>query len=120
MKEQYHGFTHNDVVWILDPNRKFKHVEPAHLAESLGLIPTFIVEDADDIIQTALDTYGMHIGGDMGGKVLEDGTYQYPEDPDLHPLARCTTSGKDVFVYDYGMISFVDIKTKEAITYRFD
>ncbi len=114
------AFIHDDIVWQLDPNKRFQKVNPERLAESLGLIPDFITEDTDDVIQTALDRYGFHLGGDMGGTILDDGTYKYPGDPELHPLSRCEAGGKVIFVYDYGIISFVDAETKEAVTYRFD
>ncbi len=114
------GFIHNGIVWGLDPNQEYAHMQPEHIAEALGLIPTFISPHADDVVQEAIDQYGFHMGGSMGGEVTDKGVYQYPGDSDLHPYAICKAGGKIICVYPYGMISFVDIETKEAQTFRFD
>lgn len=117
------GFICNNIVWMLDPVNRFPHVEPEALLESLGVIPQFITEDTEDVIQTAIDRYGMLLGGPMkGGEVLEHGEYVYPEDPTLYPYASAVlpNRGMVVHIYDFGMISFVNSKTKESATYRFD
>jgi len=116
----YSGFTYNDVQWVLDPNKKFGHMTDQELADSLGLIPTFIELEDEDVITAALNRYQFGGPSMKGGTVDSNGVYLFPEDPPLEPYATCMAGGKTIYVYAYGMISFVDIITKETVTYRFD
>jgi len=110
----------NEISWLIDPNNKFMRDDPNRLLGSLGIIPNFITNDTKDVIQEALNRY--QFGGPemKGGEVDKDGVYLYPQDPPLYPLASCMAGGKRIYIYQYGMISFVDLITREANTYRFD
>jgi len=110
----------NDISWVIDPNDKFRHENPNYLLQCLGIIPNFITNDTEDVIKEALLRY--QFGGPemKGGDVDKNGVYSYPGDPLLHPLASCMAGGKYIYVYQYAIVSFVDIITNEARTYRFD
>lgn len=114
-------FEHNGIIWNLDPHNYFipkEGMKPQIVAQMLGLIPSFI-EDNEDVINIALERYGMG-GPQMTGGTIEKGVYKYPEDPDLLPLATCFAGGKMVLCYEYGIIAFVDVATSESEVYRFD
>jgi len=87
----------------------------------LGYIPQFINPDSNDLIDEAIQRY-QYGGYRMGGKVLENGEYAYPGDPNLKPVASCQpTPSIKIYVYRYGIITFItDGKYEEARTYRFD
>ena len=114
-------FFANDIKYYVDPLKKFSGVSTPRLVEALGFIPGFIYSDVDDVVETALANYGYNIGGPMvGGEIDKDGMYSYPGDPDLYPITRCVADNKTIYIYEYGIISFVDNDGGETVTYRFD
>lgn len=107
--------------WVLDPMGNYPEARPNDLLNSLGFIPTFLVPTADNVIEKALELYGFNLGGPMTGcTITTSGIMQYPGDPDQYPLATCQCGDQTVYVYSYGIISFVNTETKESVTYRFD
>ena len=113
------AFIHNEIVWWVDPNKQFSHINPKTLAEGAGLIPTFINENADDIVEEALLQYGFGGPPMEGGTVADDGTYKYPQDPDLHPICKAElNNGETIYIYSYGIVAFVS--DERTIMYRFD
>ena len=113
-------FISNEVKYDIDPLDKFTNVAPEALVEACGFIPSFINPEADDVMEEALLQYGFSIGPMVGGKVDGIGIYKYPGDPDLYPITRCVADNKTIYIYEYGIISFVDNEGGETVTYRFD
>ncbi len=116
--EKY-GFICNDVRWMIDPLDKYHNLLPQDIVTSLGFVPSFIYE-CPNVVEEAFTQYQFPCGGAMGGTATKEGVYQFPGDPDLYPLAMCQAGGKKIYQYQYGIVSFVDIKTEEHETYRFD
>ena len=110
-----------------DPLKKYKG-QP--LREAMGLIPYFIIEAATrgptgarEVLDYMNEAYGFGGPEMTGGTIEEDGTYTYPEDPDLYPYAKFNLSGPegsiaDVFVYPYAIVAVRD--DKETLLTRMD
>lgn len=96
----------------IDPNNKFPGVEQARILEACGLIPGWIMDwtlnHSEDLpLKDYLDqTYGFGLYA-MGEKTTidPDGTYHYPEDPDLHPLISFTTPLGTLYMYQYAIVA---------------
>jgi len=118
------GFMCNGVQWLVDPTSSFTHVPPNDLVHALGLIPTFLHDEMEDVISEAVYNYGYcSFDNDMkGGTVGTNGAYSYPGDPVLKPIAVAVLpeQGFNVYVYSYGMITFYNLTTNEYKTYFFD
>ena len=71
-----------------------------------GLIPYWVAEyTGEDTLKEHLDNcyqFGLY---EMGGTVTEDGTYQYPEDPDMPWLAKMSTKEGTLYQYLYGIVA---------------
>ena len=59
----------------------------------------------DDAITVMQDFYQFSCTEMKGGRVSEDGTYTYPRDPALHPVASITSDTAEVFVYEYAIVA---------------
>ena len=79
--------------------------------EAGGFIPIWVqqYEEVYDIIEMSLKEYldktyqfGLH---EMGGEVLEDGTYRYPGDDDLPWILRMDTPDGTMYQYMYGIVA---------------
>lgn len=117
------GLTCNGIQWVIDPLCKFSKVLEEVIINSVGLIPTFVTDDeGGNAIDVAVARY--QYGGYplSGGKITEDGSYKYPGDPVLYPIAQCVLpiNKLTVYIYSYGMTAFVNNETKEHKMYRFD
>lgn len=42
---------------------------------------------------------------EMEGGEMVDGTFKYPEDPDLHPLFKCIRGDEHVYIYAHAIIA---------------
>ncbi|RLI66795.1 MAG: hypothetical protein DRO67_00030 [Candidatus Asgardarchaeum californiense] len=106
------------IRYEVDPIGKYPHVSAQTLINSIGIIPTFLNPEAENVIEEAVGSYGFSMGPMTGGTIEKDGTYKYPGDPDLYPLTRCVVKDVIVFIYPYGMTAFVD--GDKTVMYRFD
>ena len=87
------------------------------LFEACGLIPAFYYEAMHDIVphETSAEgimgllmaVYGFGTEIRMTGEIDENGTYKYPEDPDLEPYLQIKGMGHNVFIYPYGIVGVV-------------
>lgn len=117
-------FMCNGVVWETDPLGKFPELTQRDFLESLGLIPGFfnlrslLAKPREEFIEEVLRKYGFPSLPMTGGMVKRDGTYLNPGDPPLHPMAMTDVGSVRVYVYSYGIISFVH-KDKTEV-YRLD
>ena len=113
-------FIANEVQYAIDPLNKFTAIDPKQLVAACGLIPSFISPEADDVMEEALLQYGFSMGPMVGGEVDKEGVYRYPGDPGLYPITRCEVGGKTIYIYEYGIIAFVDNFDGETVVYRFN
>jgi len=51
--------------------------------------------------------YGMPMLAMTGGSIAENGTYSYPEDPDLQPLVKVEMESCTYYQYHYGIVAIV-------------
>jgi|TARA_E500000318_G_scaffold68813_3_gene63674 hypothetical protein len=83
------------------------------LVEWMGLLPHWVadyVEDGGDeegldLVDHMTEAYGFGKLYQFKGKVLPNGTYTYPEDDDLNPIAKVKLKKGDVYFYPYGMVA---------------
>jgi len=108
--------------FILDPTDSYD-VDGYMLEELLGMLPYWVKETPEDEgLRESLEAkYGMGALFDMkGGVVKEDGTYCYPEDPNLAPYCKCERRNETYFQYDYGIIAIVYKDGRETFVSRLD
>ena len=79
------------------------------LVEWLGILPHWVAEYAvvedGDLVEHMTECYGFGSLYKFKGKVLDNGTYTYPEDDDLEPIAKVKLKKGDVYFYPYGMLA---------------
>ena len=94
------------------------------LVMALGIVPVFVDdaykaagEDAtvEEMHKGTTGAYQWYIGDMEGGTINDEGVYQYPEDPDLHPLVEWSLdSGTKVYMYQYAIVAFTDGETTKV------
>ena len=98
---------------LLDPTNNYKGVHPSQLLEACGIVPLWM-EQLDDTAPAKDQIEAMYGFGTLnestGGTVAVDGTYKYPEDPALYPVASWTYVREDkvleeVFLYEYAILA---------------
>ena len=90
--------------------KAFPDVNPGLLEDMLGVLPywvgEYVVLGTDmDIVRFMTERYGFGELWQFKGEVLEDGTYRYPEDPDLPYVAKMNTPNGYVYFYQYAMLA---------------
>ena len=90
--------------------KAFPDVNPGLLEDMLGVLPywvgEYIIYGTDmDIVRFMTKRYGFGELWQFKGEVLEDGTYRYPEDPDLPYVAKMNTPNGYVYFYQYAMLA---------------
>ena len=99
------GSTHN----MLTLNTTHYDAPKEHLAESLGLLPHWVVEynmlGESDLVQYMTERYGFGELYRFGGDVQEDGSYKsnYDEDDDLQYVGKMDTKDGTVYFYPYAI-----------------
>ena len=94
-----------------------------------GLIPKFFLEACDkvqDSKDVSLDNLASHMdaiyqfGGfnthPWSGTLTSKGVYQYPDDPDLHPLVILEQDGFQCLIFEYGITAIR--KKDDLATYK--
>lgn len=109
--------THQTYRMYLDPLRKYTDVPPRRLIEACGLLLPWACEALSEAgttdsatLQEGMDKrYGFGLYEMTGSTIDESGTYTYPDDPPLHPIARVTNaSDVECLIYQCGIIAFRD------------
>jgi len=102
------------IVPFIDPNSKFPNVSPIHLLELCGLIPAWVSDDPELSFQEqVIGSYGFPAQAITGSVVDADGTYRYPGDPLLHPIAKWQRGGEVMYMYEYAVVAFI----KDGVTF---
>lgn len=96
--------------FFIDPLGHFKGVDPQRLVEALGLLPGFIAgSDPEDDAKTAFDkAYCCGLFEMSGGTVTGKGIYQFPEDPDMYPIAQLLRGDETVYFYQSAIVAICD------------
>ena len=92
-------------------NKEYADIPDRQLIEALGILPIWVKEwvifgEHMDIVKYMTEAYGF---GDLfefkGGEMLEDGTYRYPEEPDLPWVGKMGTPNGTAYVYESAMLA---------------
>ena len=98
------------VLAEIDPCKRFENVDRALLL-ALGevLIPwSELIVTSHDPVETLKTLYAFPCYEMDGGNLnLENGEYNYPDDPIMYPLFKITNTinGHRTFIYEYEMIA---------------
>ena len=114
MKAKAHAIA-NKTTWLLGPyvsdiSEATPH-SPEDIIALLGMLPTFVSNGSKDSIKEQLESnYGFGslnemTGGSVDTKTL---TYQYPDDPELKPIATCLINGSPIVFYPYAIVAFMN------------
>jgi len=92
----------------------------SNLFEACGFIPEWVINDRDhdDLnIKDMLEThypYGMF---EMDKSVVDpDGTYHYPQDPDMFPLIKMKRGEETLYQYQHGIVAIVQKDGSSFVT----
>ena len=103
-------------------NKEYADIPDKHMIEALGILPIWVKEwvifgEHMDIVKYMTEAYGF---GDLfefkGGEILEDGTYRYPEDPDLPWVGKMDTPNGTAYFYESAMLALPMPDGKHYIT----
>ena len=112
----------------LDPTKSFTNAPIERLVQAMGILPNWVAEaleagcaDIEALTASLADSYGFgELHNLKGGEVAKDGTYQYPQDPPLRPLAKIETADLAIYFYPHAMLSIVEKKSGDAFVTRMD
>ena len=112
--EMFRGMVGLVGVWLEQYSRgnmleAMLNYEEREFAELLG----FIAEESEEeesLVDFMRDKYGWGLFEMKGGSVSDSGVYKYPEDPDLHWIAKVDTSKDDSkieysYIYPYAIVA---------------
>ena len=117
-----------DVIVTIDPQNHFKEVSSKDIINSCGFLPMWAVDSnwINAPIKEAMTVqYGFGELHEMGGEILDDGTYrsEYHEDdeegegdPDLVPLVHIKRKDEEMYQYQYGIVAFKQFNGETFIT----
>jgi hypothetical protein len=103
-----------------DPTGTFTGIKHNKLLAACGLLPYFVQEaalsgplDATDTMEVLKECYGFPAAEMSGGKVTKDGTYQYPDEPDMAPMVsfKIDATDTEVLVYQLAIVAVRDSET---------
>ena len=95
--------------YVVELNTKHYDAPKEHLAESLGLLPHWVVEynmvGGKDLVSFMTERYGFGELYKFEGTVSEDGLYQSPheDDEDLEYVGKMQTKDGTVYFYPYAI-----------------
>ena len=115
------------LIGTLDPNEEFMDVDKSRLVEAMGVLPSWVVSsfehgcrDIPAMKEELARNYGFGELYPMQGEIDEIGTYLYPEDPPMHPLASMSCDNITVYFWKHAMLGIVDFDTEEKFVTRMD
>jgi len=95
-----------------DPLCKYTHIPHIQLEEMMGTLPYWLNNPEYAILpaKEAFDEqYPFGLFEMEGGEILDDGTFKYPEDPDLHPVATILRGTEVIHIYPYAIVAILDL-----------
>ena len=96
-------------ITMLPLNPQASELDLHHAKEACGLPLFWAVNwpEIDTLEQHLACCYGFPMLEMSGGSVATDGTYSYPEDSDLEPLAKVEFEEVTFYQYNYGIVAIV-------------
>jgi len=112
----------------LDPTKSFTNAPVKRLVEAMGILPSWVAggleagcADIEALTVSLANSYGFgKLHNFKGGEVAENGTYQYPEDPPMPPLAKIESADLSIYFYQHAMLSIVEKDSGGAFVTRMD
>lgn len=106
---------------ILDPLNKFQDVkDQSFYNNNIGFVIDWLQNNdhlrAIDIFKLE---YPFGVLEMSGGVLNEDGTYKYPGDPTLYPIAKTIRNKEIIYHYQYGIVGVV-MEDKRTFMTRMD
>ena len=100
----------DDGLITLDPLHHYEKQESRWFVDTLGFLPIILLDSMgknfhDRAESGYADTAGCPVYWNQDAKITDDGIYQYPEDPDLYPVAKFETGDQVAYAYEYGFIA---------------
>ena len=94
----------------LDPLLHYEKKESGWFLDTLGFLPIILLDSAGDnfhdrAVAGYADTAGCPVYWNQKANITEEGIYQYPEDPDLYPVAKFETNDQVAYAYEYGFVA---------------
>lgn len=103
----------------IDPCKAFTHINEKEVFECYWVREAALTDL--DLVESLEKSYGFGKLFKMGGKVLENGVYTYPQDDDLYPLIKITLeSGCTFYQYASGIVAIVYPDGRETFVTRMD
>jgi hypothetical protein len=117
--------TSGEVVdFTIDPNDKHTHLPAEAIIGSLGVLPIWALGKGydEDWAGCFERQYDFWVGRTDSQKthIADDGTYQYPEDPDLDPLLHIRGVNEEVYFYQYALVAIRNLHTDGVFVTRLD
>ena len=112
-------------TFITDPNGKYTHVNESQILNALGILPFWAIkfrEHNNSFKQALKSSYQFYFGDLKGCTIQEDGSYTYPGDPVMHPLAVMTAPDcpETLYFYEHAVVGVVNSDTGEQWMTRMD
>ena len=112
----------------LDPTKSFTNAPTERLVQAMGILPNWVADgleagcaDIEALTEALAGYYGFGELHDLkGGEIAENGTYQYPEDPPMPPLAKIESADLSIYFYQHAKLSIVEKKSGDAFVTRMD
>ena len=110
---------------LFDPLARHPNLDRDYMVETCGLLRPWSQQGLSAsfemvAIKDALEEARGFPVNKSDSTTLPDGTHQYEGDPDMYPLWKGWNSSVEIFIYEYGMITFRQTETGECFTTRMD
>jgi len=97
-------------TYQFDPTNKFTEVTDAMLYEACGILPTWVMAKEyahKPLLEALKEQYQFPMFESEKATITEDGVFQYPGDPDQHPLIKIQRGKETFYQYEHAMIAIV-------------
>lgn len=115
-------FIFQDITMTIDPLQKYPQALVSDLLNLAGFLHNWITlkEPEQSMKNSLMANYPYYMGEIEGGKLLDDGTYTYPEDEPLYPALKYETSKEICYIYRHAIVACIDKETSNTWITRMD
>ena len=111
----------NEAIYELDPLEQFTDVEPQRLIDAMGVLPAWVDPADPRPARLQFETkYRFGVTEIPGVEVMPDGTWSYPGDPVLHPIAKIERAHEIVYFYRGAFVAIVQKSDGASFATRMD
>ena len=106
----------------IDPLGKFP-ASPNAIMEAAGLLPHWLnegVSKGEPAKDALISRYQFYMGPMTGGEIIANGSYRFPDDPDLYPIVKADLTEEVVYFYQHAIVGIVNKTTGEQFVTRMD